>query len=380
MSKLEKLDEKLLALISNICGNDEYITGNAAKYIYYNSWLRNQNQAAMKAILKKGIAFLGSSELAGSHLSHPSTVFHHGNSDFNIILIGGEWSQSLLQTINIAALEKFIDNRKIILNLSPQWFEAYYRSEAFSARFLERNYIEFLKNPRISDSLKRKIAARVYEMLETHPTERNKIQLYNRKYIDKNLSSMENLSLAIYDKFELMKNNYRFASDIQKLPIPEDNFIKASEINFADLMTQSEKFAALTSSSNDFFINNNSYARLRSESQKNSRIFSSMHPEITGSQEFNDLRLLIEVCKETGLNLMIINIPANGRWYDYVGFPKNEREFYYQTIRDICKDYGINITDFADKEYEKFFLRDTMHLGFKGWVYIDEAAYKFYQD
>ncbi|PEC93295.1 hypothetical protein CON17_30125, partial [Bacillus thuringiensis] len=31
-------------------------------------------------------------------------------------------------------------------------------------------------------------------------------------------------------------------------------------------------------------------------------------------------------------------------------------------------------------EYDKYFLKDTIHLGWKGWIYFDEAVQKFYSE
>ena len=37
------------------------------------------------------------------------------------------------------------------------------------------------------------------------------------------------------------------------------------------------------------------------------------------------------------------------------------------------------MADFSNKEYEEYFLKDIMHLGWKGWVYLDDKVYQFYK-
>lgn len=98
------------------------------------------------------------------------------------------------------------------------------------------------------------------------------------------------------------------------------------------------------------------------------------------SPEYEDLRLFLDVCKETGTEPLIVSIPVNGRWYDWTGFPKEDREAYYENIRKICEEYQVEMADFSDKEYEEYFLKDIMHLGWKGWVYLDEAVYEFWKE
>ena len=75
-----------------------------------------------------------------------------------------------------------------------------------------------------------------------------------------------------------------------------------------------------------------------------------------------------------------IGVPAQGKAWDYQGMSKDAREEYYQSIRDICKKYDVELADFSDMEYEPYFFIDTMHLGYKGWAYVDRAIYEFYKE
>lgn len=93
------------------------------------------------------------------------------------------------------------------------------------------------------------------------------------------------------------------------------------------------------------------------------------------SPEYDDFRLFLDVCKELNIEPLIISAPVNGRWYDYAEFSKADRNTYYQNIRDICREYNVKLADFSQKEYEIYFLRDIMHLGWKGWLYHCQVQY-----
>ena len=97
------------------------------------------------------------------------------------------------------------------------------------------------------------------------------------------------------------------------------------------------------------------------------------------SPEYDDLRLFLQVAKELGIEIMLVSVPVNGYWYDYTGFPQEDRKQYYQNIRNIAEQNGVRLVDYSDREYEPYFLRDIMHLGWKGWAYLDEQIYQFYQ-
>lgn len=50
---------------------------------------------------------------------------------------------------------------------------------------------------------------------------------------------------------------------------------------------------------------------------------------------------------------------------------------YYKKVREQVEKAGYPVVDFSGHEYDKYFLKDTIHLGWKGWIYFDEAVHKF---
>ena len=74
---------------------------------------------------------------------------------------------------------------------------------------------------------------------------------------------------------------------------------------------------------------------------------------------------------------MFVIVPMNGRWADYTGFPLVERQTYYQRVQPDGPQQGFQVADFSGHEYDLYFLKDIMHLGWKGWVDVDEAMDHF---
>ena len=73
-------------------------------------------------------------------------------------------------------------------------------------------------------------------------------------------------------------------------------------------------------------------------------------------------------------------LPVHGAWYDREGVAHAERQAYYERIRGLCDDAGAAYADFSNCEYEKYFLCDTVHPGWCGWVRIEQAFYDFVHD
>ncbi|MDO7203063.1 D-alanyl-lipoteichoic acid biosynthesis protein DltD [Paraclostridium bifermentans] len=43
---------------------------------------------------------------------------------------------------------------------------------------------------------------------------------------------------------------------------------------------------------------------------------------------------------------------------------------------NLAKQHGFDVIDLRSKENEKYYLRDVMHLGTKGWVDVCEKLFK----
>ena len=97
------------------------------------------------------------------------------------------------------------------------------------------------------------------------------------------------------------------------------------------------------------------------------------------SPEYDDLRCLLELCRAKELEVLFVHVPMHGSWNDYTGFDAQSRAVYYEQVRDIVAEYrNVKLLDLTEYEYAPYFLCDTMHLGWKGWLEVDRAIVSFY--
>ena len=131
----------------------------------------------------------------------------------------------------------------------------------------------------------------------------------------------------------------------------------------------------LSENNNPLGVTNTFYDKNRNNlvKLKNSQAKAHFYP----SQEYNDLDLLMRVLKDEGADPIFIIQPVNGFWYDYTGFPKEQRLKYYNQVRLMAKQYGFAIADFSRDEYDKYFMSDASHPNELGWLKIDEALNNF---
>ncbi len=71
---------------------------------------------------------------------------------------------------------------------------------------------------------------------------------------------------------------------------------------------------------------------------------------------------------------------VNGWYYDYTGIGVEERREFYSKLEKIAKDNGFDVLNLNNKEYEKYYLSDVMHLGWKGWLNVTEEMYKYFNE
>jgi len=354
--------------------------------IYLNCDERNFCAAAMDDVLNRdgSIPVFGSSELyARDDVSFPSVLFQNGNSDFNMILNGAGYKQSLYHAVNIAALEGLMPGRKAVLILSPQWFSLEgISSSMYSSRFSERLYARFIKNQKLSWELRASISQRTRTLLAEDPQQLARVERYDRVYLQHSLNPVDYLGQAVYDAFMDKKAEFELLRLIRDQEISftfDGKPVRAETIDFASLMEKAAQAGEEACTNNNFGVYDFYYDEYISDKLEDYRDSYQEGNGYSASPEYEDLTLFLRVCRETGVEPLIISVPVNGRWYDWLGFPKEERETYYQNIRDICAAYNVQLADFSDREYELYFLKDIMHMGWKGWVNLDEAIYKYYQ-
>ena len=71
---------------------------------------------------------------------------------------------------------------------------------------------------------------------------------------------------------------------------------------------------------------------------------------------------------------------TNGYYYDYIGIDKDTRNDLYNWVEGQAESYGFDCLNLSEKEYEPYFMRDVMHLGWKGWLYVDQKLTEYFSE
>lgn len=332
------------------------------------------------------LVVFGSSEFqhGDDTIYHPKSMFH--DFSFNPMLIGAGYYQSLSHAITLASIGDSIPNKKAVLLLSPTWFRKDgVKDGAFASRFSEVGYLEMLKNKHISPETKDYIRSRVDHLLKIDPSTLKRVKLYQRVLMEpEKASMMDDANYRVYEKF-LKERNHQGLLIQMKLANLQPNHnkeIKDKVIDWNQYLAKAEADGE-KDNKNPFYMDSESFHRIK---PKLNKIYCKVEARgkvkngYTKSPEYDDLRCFLDICKELNIEPMIVALPVNGYWFDYNGFPSKARAKYYSNIHKITEEYGVKMADLSNQEFTKYFFKDGVHLGGKGWVTVNEYIYRFYQE
>jgi D-alanine transfer protein len=358
-------------------------TNNPAFGGWTNMYKYASHEAVAENLNEKSILFMGSSEFnhGQKYTYHPKNMFK--GQDMSPMIIGTAYTQSLYHAITLAAMDPHMKNRKVALILSPQWFDPKgVKPEAYAIRFSESNYLAMLKNNKISMGIKKKIGARSEKLLKKDPAMAKRVAAYNRLFLDKKGSINDHAYYFLRSAFVKEKDRLTVMTAMRMAGISDIRTNGKETVKTLDwngMAKQAEEDGRLKARSKNFYIKD-SYYNKKIKAKRDKLAGYQRNASYDRSPEYDDFRLFLEICKERGIKPLIIMIPVNGYWYDHTGFAKERRQAYYENIRHITGEYDAKLVDFSQEEYTPYFMEDTIHIGWKGWVRTNESLYKFYKE
>ena len=352
----------------------------------FGTWISTKKDLSYRAISanieEDTFMMMGSSEFNHGKKSpyHPTQIFRDLN--INVMCVGAAQNQSLSHAITLAAVAPELKTKKVVLIVSPSWFASEGVDAAgFAARFSESMYEEFLANEDIPEETKDAIIKRTDDLLKKSPEIYKRANTAEKLIVDGNCSleervkyrfdkwitqEKENINVGMLWKMAGGKNNDEYKPLKRKA---EPDWDKIAE----------EADASLQGKMNNQFNMVDDIFRKKVEPTMKERKNADLNRTYGNSPEYDDLRLFLDVCKAYDIEAMLMLLPVNGWWYDYTGFPKENREQVSKGVEKIAAEYDVEVCNFFDQCYTPGFLEDVVHPVGKGWVRIHEEAYKFFE-
>ena len=367
------LEKTMPAYPSTLAADDaeEKITG---------MWLVEQGAKADNSLL-----IFGSSELKTSDIvTHPANFF--AGSGLQVDLVGRGSCQSIIHALAIGAQGETLQNQQIVLITAPQSYVAEgIASDLFMANYSQQQLLDILADDSIPAEIKTYLATRVQQLFDAYeadtgltPEKGSAGDAVSAAWAAGQnpwyLAPYAALTRWMLHAKDLATSRSVVADYEDAAPVPLD-----LHFDYQKALDEAMAQAAEMVTNNDFTMQDSYYstyigARLDQMEGKDSDLSYSVSPE------YDDLRCLLDLCALWDLDVLFVHVPMHGAWNDYTGFDADRRAEYYDAVRGIVEAYdNVTLLDLTASEYEPYFLCDTMHLGWKGWLAVDRAIVEFYE-
>lgn len=348
-----------------IVDNREIIRNHRSKERFWSS-------ETQKLIMDENtLLIFGSSELRALE-NYEEKVSNFLNApDMNVVTMGGGYFQSLSHVMELGAVSDEILNKKVALFLSPQWFSSSGTpADAFPTRFGEENLLKFLDNNRISDANKKYVLERTINLLTNSPTQLSRVKKYKEAYL--NSASIDGIYTYIMRQYWQLRGKYSVFRQMDEME-RELPMVDLEHMDFDKMLELAQKQGEASCTNNEFGVNDEYWDSYVKETYEKGEIEEKKEVFID-SVEYEDFKCFLNVARQLDIEVIVVSIPVNEKWYTFQGMLCNE---YYGKINEIVQEYDnvtlVDMTEYADEPY---FFMDVMHLGWKGWVRISEALYK----
>lgn len=339
---------------------------------------RTQKVRALTDKKHRFVPYFGSSEWLRFDSMHPAVLSEKYKRNYRPYFLGQRGAASLTQYFGMQQMLPQIENKTAVYVISPQWFtKKGYSPAAFQQYFNSDQLTSFLHQQ--EGDIAAQYAAK--RLLQLYPTvamkdnvkkvaDNQKLSNFDKQYI-RLISRLNNREDALFSSlFSEHNENY------EKLVQPQVNRLP-DKFSYSDLEKFATRDAQRNTTNNDLGIDNKFYKhRLRKRIKKlkgTQKRFS-----YTKSPEYNDLQLVLNQFAKSKINPIFVIPPVNAKWTAYTGLSQGKYQQAVKKIRYQLESQGFkNIADFSNDGGKPYFMQDTIHMGWLGWLAFDKAVNPF---
>jgi len=344
---------------------DSIIKGNLMK-----------NEAAADPLY---IPFFGSSELRRFDAFHPSILAEKYDREYRPFLLGTAGTQSIVHALSIHSMGQAAEGKQAVFIISPQWFQR----EGVSAESLENFFspiqtYDWICDADVSQDARRYLAKRLlsFTFIQENPrlhtilgklAAGEPLTAADEQFCEKKLRRLQ-AEDRFYGQFFPETYRHRIRSEMKKLP---------NEYDPEELDRLAYSIGLAASKNNEFQIINSFYS---SRIKSNLKQFKNRQKNISYEQspEYADFELVLEEMAKKNMDVLFVITPVNRRWADFTGLRQSMYEQFADKITTQLNEQGFHrVLDLSKRGGENYFMEDTIHIGWRGWVAMDQAVIEF---
>lgn len=325
------------------------------------------------------VPFFGSSEWSRFDPFHPSVLASKYHRSYRPFLLGARGSQSLTHFFVMQSINPELKNKKAIVFVSPQWFTpkgedpnafSFYYSTLQTTNWIKQQngskmdrYAAYrlLQMPSgNSDKILAGALARIAAGLKPTSLQMLYVNLRNRILLNED---------QIFSRYRIPFNNEETIAKNRKLLPATYNYPKLDKL--------AGQIGAEKTNSNDFQISNRFWNHRLKPHVKELKGFQS-EMSFLRSPEYGDFQLLLNQFANDHTKVLFIIPPINAKWQKYTGLSAQMMVRFDKKIHFQLQSQGFNhIDDLSHDGNVPYFMTDTIHPGWRGWLKMDQAIRPF---
>lgn len=322
------------------------------------------------------VPFFGSSEWLRLDELHPSILSEAYNRSYTPFLLGLRGAESLTHYYGMQQIQGQLQGKQAVFVISPQWFIKQGQAPAaFKYYYASDQGYSFLKYA--TDSAEDRYAAKRFLAM----TSESSISRFMKKIADgKPLNPFDKWQIEISEFLSVRQDNLFAHLQIgdkyqnivkpraKKLPQPFDMKV---------LDERARQLGEAHSNNNEFGILNSFYnARIKRDYAKLKD--SQTNISYLQSPEYNDFQLILSEFAKNHMDVLFVIPPINEKWQAYAGLNSDMYKKTVAKIRYQLSSQGFKqVADFSERGGEPYFMQDTIHLGWRGWLAFDKVVNPF---
>ena len=339
---------------------------------------RSQKVRALTDPDMRFVPFFGSSEWMRFDSMHPAVLAEKYDRSYRPYFMGQAGAATLSQYFGIQQITSELENKQAVFVISPQWFtkedhdptifQTYFNNDQLTA-FLENQSGDAASQYAANRLLKQNPGVSMKSIVEKL-AKGEKLSEFDQSMI--NISSQLNeKQSAIFGQFSI-RGRLRYKDHVEKYlgSLPE-------QFSYEELEAIARKEGEENTTNNDLGVDNHFYnTKLKKDwkkwegSQKNFNFLKS--------PEYNDLQLVLDQFAKSKVNVLFVFQPVNKKWMDYTGLSEEMYQHSVEKIRYQLESQGFtNIADFSKNGGDPYFVKDTIHIGWLGWLAFDKVVNPF---
>ena len=325
------------------------------------------------------IPFFGSSELSRISPFHPSVLADKYNRSYRPFLLGAPGTQSLTQAMMMQSMGEGLNHKKVVFILSPQWFvKKGITDDYFNAYYSKLHVYQWVNTIEKIDENDKYLANRLLEFPKVKEDKRLTRILEGIKegtkpsFSDKQMTDIAINALSreddLFSKIGMISKEEAIKKAEKPLP---------AVYNDAELDHLAYEIGKKATSNNEFEISNNFFTkRLKKKIGNLKGAQESL--DYRYSPEYSDFQVVLNQLAKNQADVLFIIPPVNKHWSDYTGLSQEMLQEVSQKLCYQLESQGFtNIADFSKDASTQYFMADTIHLGWRGWLAADQYIEPF---